>query len=191
MAWQAGYLLGSAAVEPPLMARCATSAFRERALRAHAGVGSSPCISLSVDRAPPAAAVSLNRAGLSGCPQRAPRRLAAMAGRILVAVKRVVDYNARVRVKPDKVGGGGGGGGAACPALAGCALTLHPPVLSSADGSGPQQCEDVHEPLLRGALPCNQGQPAACAHVFRPVAFCPAVHACRGCWATIWTPWLL
>lgn len=31
-----------------------------------------------------------------------------MAGRILVAVKRVVDYNARVRVKPDKVGDGGG-----------------------------------------------------------------------------------
>lgn len=27
-----------------------------------------------------------------------------MAGRILVAVKRVMDYNARVRVKPDKVG---------------------------------------------------------------------------------------
>lgn len=32
-----------------------------------------------------------------------------MAGRILVAVKRVVDYNARVRVKPNKVGGGGSG----------------------------------------------------------------------------------
>lgn len=27
--------------------------------------------------------------------------------RILVAVKRVIDYNARVRVKPDKVGGCG------------------------------------------------------------------------------------
>jgi hypothetical protein len=26
-----------------------------------------------------------------------------MAGRVLVAVKRVVDYNARIRVKPDKV----------------------------------------------------------------------------------------
>ena len=36
-----------------------------------------------------------------------------MAGRILVAVKRVVDYNARVRVKPDKVraAAAGSGGG--------------------------------------------------------------------------------
>lgn len=41
-----------------------------------------------------------------------------MAGRILVAVKRVVDYNARVRVKPDKVGPWGLGLGGGSEALA-------------------------------------------------------------------------
>jgi hypothetical protein len=38
--------------------------------------------------------------------------------KVLVAIKRALDYNARVRVKPDKVrnGGGGGGGGFPSPA---------------------------------------------------------------------------
>ena len=97
--------------------------------------------------------------------------------RALVAVKRVVDYNARVRVNPDKVGHRRPADRRPCrrcaPDVARCAghyraarpkPAHHPHPHACADGRRPGKREDEHEPFLR-----DRARGAR-----RPAAFGPA-----------------
>ena len=58
--------------------------------------------------------------------------------KVLVAIKRVVDYNARVRIKPDQVRLQHGARYVSTP--------THPP---SSDWRGSRSSQDEHEPVLR------------------------------------------